>query len=58
MNRGKTANILTEDFIEEIDDYLEQRETEKEDLELINSFRKFCGYFDGNIGNEEILYSD
>lgn len=58
MNRGKTATILEEDYTEEIDDYLDQREIEREEYELINSFRKFCGYFEGNTSDEEVLYSD
>lgn len=51
MNRGKTATIFESDFDEEVEEYLEQRELEREERELINSFRKFVGY-------EEILYSD
>lgn len=51
MNRGKTATILEEDYTEEIEEYLDQREIEREEYELLNSFRKFVGY-------EEVLYSD
>ena len=51
MNRGKTATILDEDYTEEIEEYLDQREIEREEYELLNSFRKFVGY-------EEVLYSD
>ena len=58
MNRGKTASIFNSDINEErvlneeIEDFLEERESEKEEYELIQSFRKFTGY------DEKLLYSD
>ena len=57
MNRGKIASIFNSNvneervLDEEIEDYLEEREREREEYELIQSFRKFTGY-------EEVLYSD
>lgn len=43
MNRGKTA-VMNEDYVNEIDEYLLEREVDREDVELIEGFRKFVGY--------------
>ena len=44
MNRGKTASLVEEDYESDIQEYLEDREFERETEVLISSFRKFSHY--------------
>ena len=51
MNRGKTA-VYDEEYVREIDEYLFDREVEREDNELIEGFRRFV------LHEEKVLYTD
>jgi hypothetical protein len=52
MNRGKTS-VYVNDYMEEVEEYLDEREIEREDLSLLVGFRKFAG-----VNYEELLHID